>query len=333
MEISNEVRAVEVHQKATSYYQASEQFGYKFLMEVKIIRDEKLFKDLGYEDFEQYTQLNFNYSRNTMNERILSAEAFGEEYNRALGSYGKHKTRQLAQMPEKERQQALEEGIPTDEGIKPIEEATTREIDRYQKQLKAQEEHFQAQLKQKDELIESMADSMHDFELHAKELADENEQLKNKPAEVVEKPVVPEDYSHLKESNAKLSRELEKAEYEARTVREAYDTLLKKRQEEDEGSKKYKELTEAIKDMEGQMTRQQKRIQSQKQVYELVDQSKDLLQAIAPIPYLINAEFVNENPVAKRELENIATQTEKFLEHLNNTLRKPVIIEGEFIND
>ena len=106
MEISNEVRAVEVHQKATSYYQASEQFGYKFLMEVKIIRDEKLFKDLGYGDFEQYTQLNFNYSRNTMNERILSAEAFGEEYNRALGSYGKHKTRQLAQMPEKERQQA-----------------------------------------------------------------------------------------------------------------------------------------------------------------------------------------------------------------------------------
>lgn len=189
------------------------------------------------------------------------------------------------------------------------------------------------QLKQKDELIANMADSMHDFELQARELEGEVQQLKSKPAEVVEKPVVPEDYEGLKESNSKLLRELQKAEYEATTVREAYDSLIKKRHQEDEGSRKYKEMTEAMKEMEGQMTRQQKRIQSQKQVYELVDKSKDLLQAITPIPYLINAEFVNENPVAKRELENIVDQTGKFLDHLNNVLKKTLIIEGEIIND
>ena len=60
-------------------------------MEVKTIRDEKLYKELGFENFEDYTLNNFNYSRNTINERIQTAEVFGEEYNRALGSYGKHK--------------------------------------------------------------------------------------------------------------------------------------------------------------------------------------------------------------------------------------------------
>ena len=68
-------------------------------MEVKTIRDEKLYKELGFENFEDYTLNNFNYSRNTINERIQTAEVFGEEYNRALGSYGKHKTHQLATLP------------------------------------------------------------------------------------------------------------------------------------------------------------------------------------------------------------------------------------------
>ena len=47
-------------------------------MEVKTIRDEKLYKELGFENFEDYTLNNFNYSRNTINERIQTAEVFGE---------------------------------------------------------------------------------------------------------------------------------------------------------------------------------------------------------------------------------------------------------------
>lgn len=326
LEISNEVRAVEVHQKATSYYQASEQFGYKFLMEVKIIRDEKLFKDLGYEDFEQYTQLNFNYSRNTMNERILSAEAFGEEYNRALGSYGKHKTRQLAQMPEKERQQALEEGIPTDEGIKPIEEATTREIDRYQKQLKAQEEHFQAQLKQKDELIESMADSMHDFELQASELESENETLKNRKPEVIEKEVPPEDYEDLKRTTDYLTKRNEHLERE-------HQELLNQRKEVNEKSQKYDELTNAIQQSQGELNRVQQKIADYDGLHKVLKEGNALLAKLSVLVYSDLSDAVANDTLVKNELDILLSRFLKLNEDITKKITNNMIIEGEIIND
>ena len=205
---------------------------------------------------------------------------------------------------------------------------THKDYKELEKEFKQKEEQLNKRVKLQLEIINQKNDTIN-------KQAEEVRKLKQQEPQVVRETVekAPDDYEQLKENNAALSRELERAEYEAKTVREAYDSLLKKRQEEDEGSRKYKEMTEAINEMEGQMTRQQKRIQSQKQVYELVDKSKDLLQAITPIPYLINAEFVNENPVAKRELENIVDQTGKFLDHLNNVLKKTLIIEGEIIND
>lgn len=138
MEISNQIRATEIHEKATAYYRTSEEFGYKFLMELKTIRDEKLFKELGYKDFGEYSEKNFDISRNTINERIQSADVWGANYNRALGSYGKTKARQIAQLPDSHRQEAIKKGIPTNEGTKPLEEATTREIEEYKKLLKEQ---------------------------------------------------------------------------------------------------------------------------------------------------------------------------------------------------
>lgn len=58
-EINREIRAVEIHQKAQSYYQISEEFGYKFLMELQIIKKEDLYLDLGFQKFGEYTENNF----------------------------------------------------------------------------------------------------------------------------------------------------------------------------------------------------------------------------------------------------------------------------------
>lgn len=195
MEISNEVRAHEIHERATSYYKVSEQYGYKFLMELKTIRDEKLFVELGYESFDDYTLNNFNYSQRTINERIQSAESWGEDYERALASYGKTKSRQVAQLPETERENVIEKGIPTNEGYKKLEDATTREIANYKKQLKEKDNQL-AQAKRSEELaIEQL----------------EREQNKEPKVitETIEKEVVPDDYEDLKRMNQSLKNEIE----------------------------------------------------------------------------------------------------------------------------
>ena len=199
----------------------------------------------------------------------------------------------LATLPEEEKQEQLER---VERGDNP----TVREL-----------RSLKAETREKDEKI--------------KALAIENEQLKNRQPEVVEKVVEPSDYRSLKSNNADLKRQLDEASRQL-------DRLYQERQEHEEKSVKYDQLTEAINDMQGKMNRTQKLIATQKQVYELVDLSKELLAKIVPIPYLINADYVRENEVAKRELNNVATQTQKFLDNLNGVLKESEIIEGEIIN-
>lgn len=185
-EVSKEVFAVETHEKAKSYYNVSEQYAYKFLMEVKKIRDEKLFLELGCSEFEEYTENYFGYSKRTINERIQIAKSWGSGYERALASYGKHKTRQLGLLPKNERENLIENGLPTETGVKTIDEATTREIEEYKRQLKA-----------KDEQIE----------MQARMIEDLNEQ----EPQVIEKEVViekiPSDYKELKQLSTEISSE------------------------------------------------------------------------------------------------------------------------------
>ena len=97
-------------------------------MEVKTIRDEKLYKELGFETFEDYTLQAFNYSRETISKRIKSAEVFGEENVEALRHLGTQKVNELATMPEEQRNHVIENGIETNNGNKSIDEATTREL-------------------------------------------------------------------------------------------------------------------------------------------------------------------------------------------------------------
>ncbi len=317
MEISNEVRAVEIHQKATSYYQASEQFGYKFLMEVKTIRDEKLFKDLGYEDFEQYTQLNFNYSRNTMNERILSAEAFGEEYNRALGSYGKHKTRQLAQMPEKERKQVIEDGIPTDNGIKSIEEATTREIERYQKKEQQLNKRIDLQI----DIINQKNDTIN-------KQAEEVRKLKQQEPQVVEKTVevIPEDYEDLKRTKDYLTKRNKHLEKE-------HQDLLDQRQEVNEKSQKYDELTNAIQQSQGELNRVQQKIADYDGLHKVLKEGNALLAKLSVLVYSDLSDAVANDTLVKNELDILLNRFLKLNEDITKKITNNMIIEGEIIND
>lgn len=128
--------AFEIHDNAKSYYERSQEYGYKFLMALKQIRDEKLFQALGFSNFEDYTKSNFGYSKNTINERIAAANEWGVDYDRARGQYGERKVRELAQLPSIERSIVIKKGVTTASGNKSVDDATTREIEEYRRQLK-----------------------------------------------------------------------------------------------------------------------------------------------------------------------------------------------------
>ncbi|MEB7460120.1 hypothetical protein [Staphylococcus borealis] len=221
-DLSLEVKAQEIHERAVGFYKISEQYGYKFLMEVKTIRDEKLYKELGFKTFEDYTLQVFNYSRETISKRIKSAEIFGEENVEALRHLGTQKINELATMPEKQRNYVIEHGIDTPDGNKSVEEATTRELEDYKKRNKSLEQQnaqLQSQIKEREQ-----------------ELKNE----KNKPKEVKTeyKEVIPDKVKKQLdqiENNKKLLQQKEKENREIRKkLREQQEELRKQQDKANE---------------------------------------------------------------------------------------------------
>lgn len=154
-EISNEVRAKEIHTKARSYYDVAEQYAYKFLMELKTLRDERLFRELGYSSFEKYCNDEWGVTRQLMNQRIQLADEFGENVENRVSTFGHSKSLLLVRMEPEIRADVMENGVPTESGRKPAEEATRAEIEAYHRTLKEKEAEIEAQRKAKEQAEQS----------------------------------------------------------------------------------------------------------------------------------------------------------------------------------
>lgn len=176
-ELSTEVKAKETHENASFYYNRADYNIYKFLLEVKKIRDDRYYKELGYSNFEEYCQNAWGFSRQWINAKIQSASNLNEsDFDNFSFQFGSKKTFLLATMGDEQREQAINEGIPTEQGEKSIDEATQKEISEYKKRAK-QAEH-QAEMEQKER----------------ERLENENEELANQEPDTV----YPDDYDYYK---------------------------------------------------------------------------------------------------------------------------------------
>lgn len=216
-ELSNEVKAQEIHERAVGFYKISEQYGYKFLMEIKTIRDEKLYKELGFGNFEDYTRKVFGYTSETIRQRIKAAEVFGEDETNARWDLGTRKLNTLATFPENERNKVFEHGIETDKGNKTIDEATTREIEEYKKQLKKRDE-------EKSQLESQLTQAKRSESIALKQLED----AEDKDPEVIERYMEPEDYQSIKNMNEHLQSEREYYKKQADGFRQEAEDAVKK---------------------------------------------------------------------------------------------------------
>lgn len=322
-DLSVEVKAKEIHEKATSYYNVSQEYGYKFLMEVKKIRDERLFEHLGFSTFVSYCLSSWGYEHDYMNERIRMADEFKEEYDGYSRSLGHKKTLLLARMPEPQREQALENGVPTEQGYKSYDEATQKEIADYKRNAEEMErkaKEYEKQLKQRDELIASR-------EQENEILQSKLEDAENKEPEVIERYSEPDDYEDLKYLVKRQEEILSGREEHVSKLEKEIADMRAKRSDMDKKSKEYDQLNQAINEMNGRLSDGQLRLKNQKAVYDLIRDSKKLVSDVAPLVYAIEWLDLEDNEYAQKPLREISKNLNDIAQKINRKLDEKEIIE------
>ena len=211
--LSLNLRANEIHENAQFWHNKAEHNLYRFFLEIKKIRDERLFSELGFSDFDEYCQSAWNLKRRVVDERIQIANSFSEEdFKRYSARLGHKKTLLLTTMNEEQRDQSLNEGVPTERGYKPYDKATQKEIAEYKRnseEMERKAKEYEKRLKQRDEqnaqLQSQVEQAQRSEEIARKQLEDEQD----KEPEVIEKYMEPEDYQSIKNMNEHLQSERE----------------------------------------------------------------------------------------------------------------------------
>lgn len=224
----------------------------------------------------------------------------------------------IATLPEEERE---EEQVTADGEVKKPDEMTVREL-----------QDLKRKLKQKQELIIEQNRVITEY-------ATKKPEVIEKIVEI-EKEVVHPHVEDLRSDNQQLSTALKSARAEAdaalkRTdfLEKEFKELYEERQEVNDKSRRYEELTEGIKKLEGKMNDHQQMLASQKRVLDTVRGGNDLLDKLSGLIYATDLEALTGNQLVTAELNKLIQRVEWWLKDLNKKIENTTILEGEFIND
>lgn len=210
-ELSTEVKAQELHEKAAFWHNRAEFNLYKFLLEIKAIRDDRLYKELGYSTFEEYCNQEWNLSRQIVYNRIKTAERLSESdfVNYSL-QFGERKTLFLTEMTDEQKEQSLNEGVPTEKGYKPYDEATQKEIGEYKRnseEMERKAKEYEEQLKQQEQEKADMKSQLEQAKKSEEMAINQLEAEQDKDPEVIERYMEPDDYETIKRKSVDLEQQ------------------------------------------------------------------------------------------------------------------------------
>lgn len=219
----------------------------------------------------------------------------------------------IATLPDDEKQTQLER-------IENGDNPTVRELQEVKRQLKVSQANNQKLYEEKEKLAE---------------------QILNVKPKVIEKEVVvekiPADYTSTKSlnkvllnRNSELNSKLTEFENSNKRLEETLKNLYAERDEVNQKSARYDELTQAIEESKGQLDNFQKKIFAYKEIQSLLKKGNQLLSNVGGIVYIDMKPVLNE-PAIKNELETFSFMLSSFAKEVKTLLVDKEIIEGEIV--
>lgn len=221
-------RAVTLDESIKSHAQIAQQSLYEVCKGLKEMRDGKLYKELGYQNFEDYCENEVGIKRRQAYNFLTIAENLSENFVQSIAQIGTTKLALLAKLDEPEREQLQQK---TD-----IESATVKELkekikglkrqhslelddqkDQYEKKLQELEQerenisvkyHFDKQAHRRE--LDEAKKKSESLTEHIMELENQIQELENRPIEVMQSTAELEEIEHLK-SELQQAKEREQA--------------------------------------------------------------------------------------------------------------------------
>lgn len=270
--------------------------------DLRTMKIDGLYTELGYEDFESYAEKEFDLKRRQAYQYISVYEKLGKEFVQSNAQLGITKLALLATANPEDRTEVMES--------ENVGAMTTRELEELLDKCKQQGEQLSMLQEEKEELGREKTNNdrmIHALQQKVKELEQKNAELESAPVEVAVKEVqVPDKKTEkklkdvekeLKQKDVELqnARALkEKAEQEAITLRNEYEGKLKELQKAAEKpaqssdksnfkamlASAYKELTGLVEYIS--ISEPEDRVTYMKAAYNIINASKDALSKIDP---------------------------------------------------
>ena len=210
-EITKREQALELHNKILVSAQLAQNNLWEMCSGLKQMRDGKLYKELGYQNFEEYCNEEFNMSRRNAYHYISVVENISPENVKTFSHFGRSKLMLLSTLSEPEQEKITEEND--------VESMTVRELEKEIRELKEKnsalkldldelaEEHERTCEKAKED-VNKYRSGLRIAEAQNDELRDQIKELEARPIEVaVAEPS--EDVRRLKETIKSLERSTE----------------------------------------------------------------------------------------------------------------------------
>ena len=258
--------------------------------DLKTMRDEKLYIELGYTDFGEYCDKAVGIGSRQGYTYIQSFEKLGGKLIEENSHLGITKLSYLAQMNPVDRIKAIEGGE--------LEGMSTREVKELVEKSNAQSEQLSLITEERDDL----QNENENLEELVQKLKAENEELKNKPTEISPEP--------SDEKLAEIRAEV-KAEYDAK-----YDTNMKaavKQAKADEKAKTEKQIAKAKED-----AKKAADVTKAQEIADAVKKAEDKAKAENKELEKTVADLKAETAELEKRLKASDSNTQKFLIYMQS---------------
>lgn len=174
-------KALELHNKILVSAQLAQNNLWDMCSGLKEMRDGKLYKELGYQNFEEYCGTEFNMTARNARNYISIIENISEENRKTFSAFSSSKLMLLSTLSESEQKKITAENN--------VESMTVKQLESEIKQLKMANDIKKSEILSLNERLSNANGSLADYRVGLSRLNTQNEKLREQIEELESRPI------------------------------------------------------------------------------------------------------------------------------------------------